>query len=88
MAKNSASIFGDKGIECEVENKKHRDEENYLDSPPLAAPLYKMAPAAGSLSANLFGSLRRSFKIVRGHCIETAPAIAAAVTQHTHRTVN
>lgn len=84
MAENSASILGDQSIECEVENEEHRDEENYLDGPPLAASLYQMAPAASSLAANLFGSLRGSLNITRGQCVEAAPAIAAPVTQHAH----
>jgi hypothetical protein len=84
MAENPAPIFGDQGIEGEVEDKQHRDEQNHLDGPPLAAPLYEMSPAASSLSANLFGSLRGSVNSTCGQCVETPPAIAAPVTQHAH----
>jgi hypothetical protein len=84
MTKHSASVFGDKSIECEIENKKHRDEENYLNGAPLALPLYQMTPPAGSLASNLFRPFRGTLKIFRRQRVETAPAIAAAVTQHAH----
>ena len=78
MTEHSAPVFGDKSIEGKVENKKHRDEETNFDSPPLTAPLDKMAPAAGPLarrtssdlfdedSASFWESVGRSFSGNRG----------------------
>jgi hypothetical protein len=79
MAEKATAVFGDKGIEDQVKDQKHRHKEDgFYDVAPGSA-LDEAAPATRSLSTIILGVTKfRAFGCRQGN-IEAMAASAAAI---------